>query len=427
MIRLTIFTVIGISLALVAAWIAANPGDVLISWQGWEIRFSVAVSVMLLVLYTAALLFTLKILKWMNISALLGSPKRMVAKRAKADKMMDQAWGAYALDDYDNAIKHALRAKGAIGENTEILRFLASATEKLGKDKNPYFEKLALSEENQIWTGKIKLEKLIKNKNWPAATSLITTLREQAPKNAWLLEQYIYASARTGNWQETLDAIKVAEKQKGVISPATLKNIKAATEYALALEKKAGGKKQECASLLKSALKLDPAFSPAALALAKLHLEQNDPNAAEKVIRNIWKKAPNDELAEMLLELYPQESNSEAYRRIKKIADSAPEFVESAHIMAEAAINAEQWPDAKTALNKIIGGPDEAPKTYLLLAKLEEKQKGPGEAAENYKNKSAKLSHKNQWVCTHCDTKHNHYTPLCTSCGEFNNIIWQRA
>lgn len=427
MIRLTVFSIFGIAIALCAAWISANPGDILISWQGWEIRFSVAVFVMLMIVYTAAMLLFLKILRWMNISALLGSPKRMAAKREKAEKMMDQAWGAYVLDDYEGAIKFALRAKNTIGESNEILRLLASATNALGKDKNPYFEKLQTQENNKVWTGKIKLKKLLEQKDWSCAKSQITLLREHAPKNPWLLEQYIYTSARTSNWQETSNAISLAEKQRGVMKPAQLKALKAATQYALALEEKARGNKTECASLLKAALKSNPAFSPAALALAKLNLEQGDPSATEKVIRQIWQKAPNDELAELILEIQPEESSNETYRRIKKLTESAPDFVESAHLLAETAINAEHWPEARAALNKIIGSKDEAPKSYSLLAKLEEKQKEDSETAEKHQKKAASLSHHNQWVCEHCNTKHKHYVPLCNSCGEFNKISWQRA
>ena len=133
MIRLTYFSIIGILIAFGAYWISANPGQVLITWQGWEIRFSVGVLLLLLALYTVIFLLFIKLLKWLNISTFFSSPKRLAAKRAKADSLLDQAWGSYALGDYDLALKQGLRAKSANGEDNNVLRLLAKTTQKLEK------------------------------------------------------------------------------------------------------------------------------------------------------------------------------------------------------------------------------------------------------------------------------------------------------
>ncbi|MDG1438675.1 MAG: heme biosynthesis HemY N-terminal domain-containing protein, partial [Emcibacteraceae bacterium] len=422
MIRLTFFTILGIAIAFVAYWVSANPGDVLVTWQGWEIRLSVAVSVMLLILYTVLIFATLKLFKWLNISALLSSPKRLAAKRSKGEKILDQAWGSYALDDYDVAIKLGLRAKAALGNNHNVLRLLAKATQKSNKDKNPYIDALKSTPGNAAWAQKQELMDLIANKSWSTALTIIQSLLQDYPKNKFLLKKNVMISACLSDWNHAKEAITTAEKEKGALTKKDINHYKAVIDYALALEKKAAGKKDESLSLLKSVLKLDPTYAPAALAAAKILLEQAQPKASEKIILNIWKKAPNRELGEIALELYPAESSNETFRRISNLSMSAPNFPESQHILARAAIDSGHWPQAREAIDKVIEEKNATKETYMLLAALEKKQKNDDIAVGVIQKKIENAKNETNWTCSECETAFSHYTPLCSECGSFDGL-----
>jgi len=424
MIRLTFFSILGVTIAFGAYWISANPGDILITWQGWEVRLSVAVSVMLLILYTIFIFATLKLFKWLNISALLGSPKRLAAKRAKGEKMLDQAWSSYALDDYDVAIKLGLRAKAVLGNDHNVLRLLAKATQKSSKDKNPYIDALKSSPGNAAWAQKQELEDLIDQKSWPAALTIIQSLLQDYPKNKFLLKKNVVISACLSEWSHAKEAITKAEKERGALPKKQINHYKAVIDYALALEKKAAGKKDESLSLLKSALKLDPAYAPAALAAAKIHLEQAEPKTSEKIILSMWKKAPNRELGEMALELYPAESSNETFRRISKLSMSASNFSESQHVLAKAAIDAGHWPEAREAIDKVIQTNNATKETYALLSTLEKKQKNDDAAIADLQKKIEVAKDEVKWTCAECEASFNHYAPLCTSCGSFDGLKW---
>ncbi|MDG1707383.1 MAG: heme biosynthesis HemY N-terminal domain-containing protein [Emcibacteraceae bacterium] len=424
MIRLTFFSILGIIIAYSAYWVSANPGDILITWQGWEIRLSVAVSVMLLILYTALLFVVLKILKWLNISALLGSPKRLAAKRAKGQKMLDQAWGAFALDDFDLALKYGLRAKASLEDDHNVLRLLAKATQMKGKETNPYLDALKLSPGNEAWVKRQELTDLIAHKSWQQALSTIHSLLENYPKNAFLLKENVLISARLSDWGQAKEAIAKAEKERNSLPKKDINHFKAVIDYALALEEKAAGRKDKSLSLLKTALKLDPNFAPAALASAKIYIEQADPKSAEKIIKTIWKNAPNRELADMAVELFPEESSSETFRRITKLTDSAPAFTESHHLLAQAAIEASHWPEAKVALDQVINNNHASKETYLLLSTLEQKQKNDGAAVETLKKKAENAKAAATWTCLECASSSYHYSPNCPTCGTFDGVTW---
>ncbi|MBT5072281.1 MAG: tetratricopeptide repeat protein [Kordiimonadaceae bacterium] len=424
MIRLTGYIVLAVFIALCAAWISSNPGQVLITWQGWEVRFSVTVFVFIALLYAFVIWAILWLMKRLNIFAFLLSPKRLAAKRAKAESDLDQAWSEYALGDYKEALKLGLRAKAKLGEDHNVLRLLASATQKLPDEKNPYMEKLAGSEKSAVWAKKQDLDQYLEQKRWAEAKKLVQKMILIHPKSHYLLELDFLLCARLGNWQEANTALQNAFKQKSAITLKNKKHYKAVIDYCLSLEEKAAGKKSETLDLLKSSLKSEPSFSPAAIAAARCYLEQDDKKSAEKILTAIWKIAPNKELADIIIELYPLESSAETFRRIKKLCDSAVDFVESQHLLAKSAIAAEHWPEARSALELIINSNQASKATYQLFAHLEIKQKNDDVAANKYHALSVSADEDHSWKCESCYNVSAHYLPLCKKCSEFNTISW---
>ncbi|MEZ5757739.1 MAG: heme biosynthesis HemY N-terminal domain-containing protein [Emcibacteraceae bacterium] len=426
MIRLTFYSILAVIIALAAAWISASPGQVLITWQGWEIRFSVAVMVFLLVLYTIFFWFLVWFIKKLNIVAYFTDPRRLHAKRKKGDNDLDQAWSAFALEDYKEALKLGLRAKSKLGETGGVLRLLASTTIKLNSGENPYLEALRKIPSSVAWVEKQELDSLIEQKAWDKLGPLIKDLLTHYPKNKNLLKLNFLVTARLGNWQSAKVALNSAIEQKNVFNQEEQKHYQAVIDYCLSLEEKAAGNKVESINLLKASLKYDPAFSPAATSAARSFIERDDKRSAEKVLNTIWKVAPTWEIAELIADLYPAESSNEAFRRVKKLTDGAPEFVESQHLLAQVAISAKQWPDARKALEKVINSSKASQKTFMLMAQLEQKQKNDQKAADVWKEKSDRANQDNHWSCTSCQKKTAHYLPVCPSCNEFDTIKWQR-
>lgn len=420
MIRLTGYIVLAVFIALCAAWVSSNPGEVLIDWQGWEVRFSVTVFVFMALFYAFLIWALLWLTRRLNIFAFLHSPKRLAAIRAKAESELDQAWSEYALGDYKQAIKFGLRAKAKLRDDHNVLRLLASATLKLGEAKNPYMEKLAASKKSAVWTQTQELETKLEQKLWQGAKTLVQKMLLTHPGNHYLLELDFLLSARLGDWQLASVALQNALKQKGVIKKRA--HYRAVIDYLLALEEKAAGKRVETLDLLKSSLKNEPSFSPAALSAARYYIEQDDKKAAEKILKSIWKVAPNKELADIIIDLYPLESSAETFRRIKKLCDSAPDFLQSRHLLAKSAIAAEHWPEARKALENAINSNQVTKTTYQLFALLERKQKNDQESAKKYDLMSETAVADKIWSCSECNKQSEHYVPICSQCGEFDCV-----
>ncbi len=419
MIRLTFYIITALFISLVIAWVASNPGQIIITWQGWEVRSTIAVFIFLIILYTAAIWAFLRLLKWLNISSYLDSPKRLAAKRRKGGIDLDQAWSALALGDHDQATKMGLRAKSKLGEDHNVLRLLASAAKQSGKIDNPYFEALKKAPQSAPWALKQELDQLIELKSWEEALPIAEIMLSEHPDNKNLVEVRFLLLARLGHWYDAREALK----GKGKISPSLKGHLIAVVEYCLALEEKAAGKKNEAQALTKSALKNDAKFAPAAILSARLYLEQGDQKSAEKILNAIWKRSPNSEIADMLIDLYPLESAREIYRRVKTASEKAAESTERQHLLARAAIDVGNWPEARHALDLNIASGKPTKTTYQLLAQLEREQKDDNVAAQKYIELSEKLKDDFPWECNACQSVFHRYVPICPTCQEFDSLI----
>lgn len=424
MIRLTYYIIFALVIALGAAWVSSNPGNVLITWQGWEVRFSIALSILLIVIYTTLMWMFLRLLKRFNILSYFTSPKRLAAKRVKAEQDLDMAWSSYALGDFKEAKRFGLRAKSNIGEDHNVMRLLASIARRNNEKENPFLEKLKAIPASAPWVQKQELDMYLDQKALPEASALIQEMLKSHPKNSHLLTHKFLVSAGLGDWEKADVALQEAVKEKTVFQTGEHKHYRAVIEYSKAMEKKAAGKKPESLALLKSALKHDPSFSPAALSTAQAYIEQADKRSAEKVIASAWKISPTDALGEMAMELYPEESSTAMFQRINKMTTTAPNFVESAHLLAKAAIDTERWPEAKQALESMVNSNKSSKKTYELLSVLERKQKNDGDAAGKLMALSEQARPDNAWKCASCQTNSEHYTAICKTCTEFDQITW---
>lgn len=273
------------------------------------------------------------------------------------------------------------------------------------------------------WVEKQHLDILLEQKSWPQALILVEKMLRTHPKNALLIKLNFFLTARLGKWQAAQNKLLLAIKEKA-IENSDQGHLKAVINYCQALEEKARGQKAQSMDLLKSALKNDPYFSPAALLTARLYLEQDDKASAEKALKNIWKISPNKEISDLIEDLYPNESSTEAFLRIKKITDTASEFTESHHLLAKVAIKAKHWPEARNALESTLNSAKANKTTYQLLALLERKQKNDESAAEKFIEMSEKAPTENHWTCTSCHNIENHFLPICPNCQEFDTVKW---
>ena len=422
MIRLAIYITLAILLAVGAVWFADHPGNMIITWQGWEIRLSVAVFGLLALLYTIFCWYLFQLYRWFRSENPLTSPKRQQSRRQKGLAELDKGWAALAVHDREAAIRHGKKALGLLPDNNGPRRLLVKATE--GKIRQKYLDQLSKDPDGHLLAMACKLDIALSEGDTQGSLALLNDIREKRPNNPWISQQLFDIQTRLGQWTAAAQELTKLAKAKA-IDKVTEKHLSAVLAYSQALEADLAGQKKLAREQAELALKNDPAFIPAALLLGRYHLAQGDKGKARKVIEATWKLAPHPELGQFFLKLDPLESVSEKFRRVQKFTALNPDHLHSRHLLARVALDTEHWAEAKKALDYLISTKMATRETYHLLARLDMVQKKDEKAAQAHLAQAAEAAPDPKWCCTTCHTTRENYTALCPTCHTFGQVSWQ--
>lgn len=421
MIRLAVYITLAILLAMGAVWFADHPGNMIITWQGWEIRLSVAVFGLLALLYSFFCWYLFRLYRWFRSENPLTSPRRQQSRRQKGLAELDMGWAALAIHDREAAIRHGKKALGLLPDNNGPRRLLVKATE--GKDQQKYLDQLSKDPSGHLLAMACKLEIALTENDTQASLALLKDMREKRPNNPWINQQLFDIQTRLGQWTAAAQELTKLVKAKA-IDKGTEKHLSAVLAYSQALEADLAGQKKLGREQAELALKNDPAFIPAALLLGRYHLAQGDKGKARKVIETTWKLAPHPELGRFFLKLEPLETAREKFRRVQKFTALNPDHLHSRHLLARVALDTEHWAEAKKALDFLTGAGAATGETYQLLARLDMLQKKDEKAAQAHLAQAAEAAPDPKWCCASCHTARENYLALCSSCHTFGQIKW---
>ncbi len=428
MIRLTLYITLAILLALAAVWLADQPGHLLLTWRGWEIRMSVAIFCLLLLFYTAACWLLFRLYRWARRDNPLTSPRRQQSRRQKGLSALDLAWSALAVHDHDAAIKQGQKARSLLpGENGPLRLLLAAAKDPAtgaeDKAQADYLHQLSENPDSRLSALTWQLDQRLRAGDFAAAHDILEEMHDLRPKNLWIRRQIFDLLTRLGRWAEARDALKELARGRAVTA-AEQKSLDAALCYSQAVEADLSGRKTAARDFARQALKADPAFVPAALLLARHHLAHNDKSQARKVIEAAWKKAPHPELGQLFLTLEPLESPSEKFRRLQKFCSLTADHPASLHLLAAVAIDTENWAAGKRALDRIQAQNQMRQESYRLLARLEMRQRQDPAAAEDLLARAESAPADPAWRCDACGAALETYAAQCPHCHAFGEVLW---
>jgi len=421
MIRLSLYICIGLIIALGAAWIAAHPGQILLQWQAWEIRLSLATFIALFILYTLGFFAVLRLLGAARHLNPLNSAARQEKRRLKGEQELASGWSALSIGDQNKAQKMVRRAKAHLGEQPSVLMLSSQAAE--GEDKRKLLDQLNQHDDSRVFALRGLLDLARQKEDWPIALAYANELNDLVPGNKQVLKELLDLKVKSGQWTEATETLKAARKAKA-FEMADADRLAAVLDYTRALEQDVAGHHQAGLDLAQSALKQDPSFMPAAHLAARIAIRLKDMNKARKIIEHSWKITPHPDIAELFLKLEPMENATERFRRVQKLTTLYADHPLSAHFLADVAIQAGHWPEARNALQSLINAKKASRKTYTLLAQLEEAQKQDSAAASKWRAKADNAKAEPTWTCYACQHTSPTYHQNCPNCGTFDGLRW---
>ena len=201
-----------------------------------------------------------------------------------------------------------------------------------------------------------------------AARALAERAVKRDPKLAWGVNALFDLQAREGDWDGALDTLAIA-RQNGDLDQNVAARRRAVLLTAEARDAEATNPDKALA-LATEALRLAPSLVPAAEIAGRILASKGEARHASRLVSRTWKLAPHPDLALVYAFAKPGESPRERLKRIKHLASLTPGDIEGQIAIANAAIEAHEWQEARNALEPYLEDRPSA-RICTLMARIE--------------------------------------------------------
>lgn len=291
----------------------------------------------------------------------------------KGLKSLVDGFAAIAAGDVSKAHKLARDATALLNDEsaTRLLSAQAAALSGDQQQIDTHFKPLLANPATEVSALHTLYEQAVAAQDWVAARQhAMQAVRKSKP--VWALKAALPLVVQNREWNEALNILETG-KGNGTFSGKGVNRLRAAllTEMALATESYA-----EAARIGKQAIDADGTFIPAVECLASALIRENRPRKAQDAVLSAWKQKPHQRLSALWLSLFPDEDVLKKVNRAEELAAVNPESPESRLFVAEAALAAELWGQARSRLQPVLDAPTNAvnkdPRLAVLMARIEE-------------------------------------------------------
>jgi len=279
-------------------------------------------------------------------------------------------------------------------------------------------------------------------------TERAATLR---PDTTWAVENLFELEAREGRWDAALETLAQAVKRR-IIPRERARHRRGVILYELSLAALAGGERARGRNLAAQAQALTPDLAPSAAHHARLLLEDDRTGPAAKAIERAWRTIPHPDLAQVYGAIHDGATPLDKFKSFERLASQNPDARESHLIVAEAALDAQLWGEARRHLERALSAPappfiarvpnrapfagppaaDEnpslagpTPRLCLMMARLEEAEHGVGPGSREWLDRAVTAMPDPRYICAACGGESLEWRSLCPHCGSFDTLAWR--
>ncbi len=397
MTRILIFILFVVAAALGLAWLADRPGMVTVEWLGYQIETSAFVATLVLIVLVAILFLALALLRyiWTRPSAVAG----YVRERRKQQGHDALSRGLLAIGVGDRAL--AQRYAGIAGRHlpgeplTALLKAQAAQLKGDRAAARRAFEKMLDGPETQLLGVRGLFLEAQRSNDATAAEALAKQAVERDPKLAWGVNALFDIQARAGDWEGALNTLAIARKN-GHADANTANRRRAVLLTAEAHEVEAFNP-DKALTLANEALHLAPSLVPAGELAGRILASKGDVRSASRLLTKTWKLSPHPDLAVAYAFAKPGLSPRERLKRVKHLSDLTPGDIEGPIAVANAAIEAQAWAEARDALAPYL---DERPPARIctLMAQLEAGELGDKGREREWLARAVRAPRDRAWI-----------------------------
>lgn len=425
--RRALFYVIEVAVVVaIAVWLANRPGAVVVDWQGWRIETSVGILALALfvVVVLAAMLYSAW--RWLRRQPHELSAARRHRREASGYRALTDGLAAVAAGDAAAARKLARRADSLLKSPPLTLLLSAQAAQLDGDEATARrcFEQMLERPETEFLGLRGLILQALRDGDDARALDYAQRAYPLQPAAPWLLDTLVSLHSKAGRWRAAQKLVEEAQRRKRL--PAEVGR----RQQAVLLTERARGALNigalaDAFEQVRRAHDLDPTLPPAAELLARLVADDGRVRRARKVLERTWRVAPHPSLAAAYLDILNSAEPLDRYRAITQLTKDNRDHPESRFALAEAAVAAKLWGEARQHLEALESAAPTA-RVYRLWAHLTEQETHDDAAARRWIDRAAEADADTAWVCASCGTVADEWSAVCGHCGDFATAEWKQ-
>ena len=425
MFRILFFFLFLACLIGLSVWLTNNPGSVTIYWLGYKIQTYLGVLLVALLGLLISILILARIVRVICKSPREFFNARKKRRETEGYKALTFGMAAVAAGDKDEATRFSKQATKLLGD-AKITKLLSAQTAALNGDGEAalrYFNTLSNDKETQF----VGVVGLIRQAQHSGDTVAVHRLTKQAyelrPESAFIVETLFDLQIANGSWEDANRTLADAVRRN--VKPESLvKKSRAVVLAALAQSKKLEGNEKDAILASESALDYDKEFVPAALIRTGLISDVKSQRKAVSFIESFCKLKPHPKVLEAYVKLWQNEEDLKKYQRLQKLLGHKVVDDEVMLFMAQSALNAHLWREARSKIESIIE--KKVTVSYcLLMSELERLEMHDHNLSKSWLEKASRALPDKTWACNSCGAVALEWSAICGNCHAFDTIIWK--
>ncbi len=422
MIRALLYVLAIVAAAVGLSWLADRPGELVVNWQGYEIQTSVFRAIVMV-----ALLAVAAIVIWSVIRQLIQGPTNIGQyfrrrRHERGFEALSAGMIAVGSGDRAQASRYATQALRSMPNEplTQLLRAQAAQLKGDRAEARRIFEAMRHTPETELLGLRgLYLEAQLEQEG-EAARQYAERAATLNPRLGWSVESLFEMQCKDRDWVGALDTLTKAVKN-GQIDKKTANRRRAVLLTARAVEAEETDSARALA-LATEAHGLAADLVPAAAVAGRLLASQGATPKAARILQRTWRRSPHPDIAAAYAFARIGDSPRDRLTRTKELSQLTPHSDEGQIAVALAAIDAQEWEDARRALqHKIDGKPSQ--RVCTLMARIEGGQYGDTGKVREWLARAVHAPRDPAWIADgHVSSR---WAPTSPVTGALDAYVWQ--
>ena len=419
MIRIILFLLLIALAAAGAAWLADQPGDLVLNWGGLRLTSKQPMYLLGLVIIVAMVAGVILRALW----KIPGHVRRGRRERrhARGRHAITQGLLAIGHGDSSAARAHAEVARRHAGGDPLALLLHAQSAQLDGDRDGAQraFRAMAERADTRLLGLRGLFIEAQRADDPVAAVMIAEEALKMSPSSSWASHAVLGFCCAKGDWAGALSIID-NNQAAGLIDKATYRRQRGVLLTARALEFETVDRDLSRSSAME-ALKLAPTLIPAAVLAAKFESEAHQVRRAMRIVETAWLAQPHPDLADAYSHVRLGDAARQRLVRVETLAAKTPGHIEGALAIARAGIDAAEFAKARAALEPFTAAPTQ--RVALLMAELERTEHGDSGRARAWTLRAVRALHDPVWTADGYVS--DRWRPVSPVTGRLDAFQWQ--